>query len=61
MRIELEKVQDNIGKQTAVEKEPSTLEKDKKGQNKYYLSYLKLSAFDMKWRNPDINVGEFNA
>ena len=48
MRTELEKVQDNIGKQTAVEKEPSTLEKDKKGQSKYYLSYLKLSALDMK-------------
>ena len=61
MRTELEKVQDNIGKQTAVEKEPSTLEKDKKGQSKYYLSYLKLYASDMKWRNPDINVGEFNA
>ena len=35
----LEKGQDNISKRAAVEKEPSTLEKDKEDQSKYYFSY----------------------
>ena len=43
----------------AVEKEPSTLEKDKKDQSKYYLSYPKSHVLDMKWENRDINVVEW--
>ena len=35
-----------------------TLEKDKEDQNKYYLSYPKLPALDMKSINRDINVVE---
>ena len=40
-------------------KKPLTLERDKKDQNKYYLSYPKLPVSDMKWENHDINVIEW--
>ena len=50
--------QDNTSKQTAFEKEPLTLEKDKEDQSKYYLSYPKPAVLDMKWKNRDINVIE---
>ena len=53
-----EKAQDDISKQAAVGKEPSTLEKDKDGQSKYYLSYPNPSVLDMKWENCYINVAE---
>ena len=36
-----------------------TLEKDKKDQRKYYLSYSKPPALDMMWANRDINVAEW--
>ena len=39
-----------------MEKKPLTLEKDKKDQSKYYISYPKLLALDMKWENCFINV-----
>ena len=35
------------------------LQKDKDGQNKYYLSYLKPPVLDLKWENPDINLAEW--
>ena len=54
-----EKAQDNISKRAIVKKEPSTLEKDKENQSKYYLSYPKPSVLDMKWENRDINVAEW--
>ena len=38
------------------EKEPVTLEKDKKDQTKYYLSYPKPPVLDIKWANRDVNV-----
>ena len=41
-----------------IEKESLTLEKDNKGQSKYYLSYPKPPVLDMKWANRDINVVE---
>ena len=41
--------QDNISKRAPVEKEPVALEKDKKDQTKYYLSYQKPSVLDIKW------------
>ena len=52
------KAQDNISKRAAVEKETSTLEKDKEDQSKYYLSYPKPSVLDMKCENCDSNVVE---
>ena len=39
-------------------KKPSTLEKDKEGQNKYDLSYPKPPVLDMKWETRDIDVVE---
>ena len=36
-----------------------TLEKDKKDQSKYYLSYPKLPVLDMMCANRDINVVEW--
>ena len=36
-----------------------TLGKDKEDQSKYYLSYPKLPALDMKLTNRDINVVEW--
>ena len=36
-----------------------TLGKDKEDQSKYYLSYPKLSALDMKLTNRDINDVEW--
>ena len=53
------KAQDNISKQAATEKEPSTLEKDKEDQSKYYLIYPKPPVLDMKWEYHDINVVEW--
>ena len=44
----LEKAQDNISKQAAVEKKTSALEKYKEDQGKYYLSYPKPPNLDMK-------------
>ena len=49
----MEKAQDNMSKQAAVEKEPSTFEKDKEEQSKYYLTYRKLPVLYMKWENCD--------
>ena len=40
-------------------KEQLTLEKDKKDQNKYYLSYPKSPVLNMKWENHNINVVEW--
>ena len=40
-------------------KKPLTLEKDKEGQSKYYLSYPKPPPLDIKWENGDINVVEW--
>ena len=37
-----------MSKRAAIEKEPSTYEKGKKDQSKYYLSYPKLVVLDMK-------------
>ena len=54
----MEKAQDNMSKQAAVEKEPSTFEKDKEEQSKYYLTYRKLPVLYMKWENCDSNVVE---
>ena len=51
----LEKAQDNISKQAAVEKKTSALEKYKEDQGKYYLSYPKPPVLDMKYGNRDIN------
>ena len=34
------------------------LDKDKKDQSKYYLSYSKLPVLDMKWENRDAIVVE---
>ena len=42
-----------------VEKEPLILEKDKKDQSKYYLSYPKPPVLDMKQVNGDANVVEW--
>ena len=54
------KAQDNISKQAAIEKKPSSLEKDKEDQSsKYYFSYRKPPGFDMKWEYRDINVVEW--
>ena len=53
------KVQDNISKRAAIEKEPLTPEKDKEDQSKYHLSYPKPPVLDMKWKNHDINVVEW--
>ena len=50
------KAQDNISKRAAVEKEPSTLQKDNEDQRKYYLSYPKPPVLDMKGENRDINA-----
>ena len=36
-----------------------TLKKDNEEQSKYYLSYPKPPALDMKWENHDINVAEW--
>ena len=36
-----------------------TIEKDKKDQSKYYLSYPKAPVLDTKWTNRDINVIEW--
>ena len=55
----LEKSQDNISKLAAIEKEPLTLEKDKEGKNKYYLSYPRALILDVKLANRDINVVEW--
>ena len=41
-----------------IEKDPLTLEKDKQGQGKYYLSYPKPSVLGMKWGNRDANVAK---
>ena len=35
-----------------------TIEKDKEGQNKYYLSYPKAPVLDTKWTNRDFNAIE---
>ena len=51
----LEKAQDNISKQAAVEKKTSALEKYKEDQGKYYLSYPKPPNLDMKYGSRDIN------
>ena len=40
-------------------KEALALEKNKKDQSKYYLSYPKPPVLDMKYENPDINVAEW--
>ena len=55
------KAQDNRSKrkQTAIEKEPLTLEKDKEDQSRYYLSHPKPLILDMKWENHDIDVVEW--
>ena len=55
------KAQDNRSKrkQTAIEKEPLTLEKDKEDQSKYYLSYPKPPVLDTKWANRDIDIVEW--
>ena len=45
-------------KRAAVEREPSTLEKDKEDQSKYYLSFSKPPVLDMQWENRDIIVAE---
>ena len=37
-------------------KEPLTLAKEKKDQNKYYLNYPKPPALEIKLKNLDINV-----
>ena len=55
----VEKAQDHISKWVAVKKEPLTLERDNEEQCKYYLSYPKPPALDMKWENHDINVAEW--
>ena len=47
-----------MSKHTAVEREPSTPEKDKEDQSKYYLSYPKLPVLDIKLENCDIYVVE---
>ena len=52
------RTQENIRKRTAVEKEPLALDKDKKDQSKYYLSYSKPPVLDMKWENRDAIVVE---
>ena len=49
----VEKAEDNISNWER------TLEKDKKDQSKYYLSYPKLPILNMKWENRDINVVEW--
>ena len=54
-----QKAQENISKRAAVEKEPSTLEKDKEDQSKHYFSYPKLPVKDIQWENRDINVVEW--
>ena len=54
----LEKAQDNIGKRAAVEKESSTIQKDKEDQSKFYLSYPNPRVLDMKWENRDIIVAK---
>ena len=46
-------------KPDAAEKEPLTLEKDKKDQSKYCLNYPKPPVLDMKWENRGINVVEW--
>ena len=33
-----------------------TLEKDKKDETKYYLSYPKPQFLDIKWANRDVNI-----
>ena len=53
-----ENAQDNVSKRAAVEKEPSTLEKDKEDQSKHYLTYRKPPILDMKWDYCVINVVE---
>ena len=55
------KAQDNRSKrkQTAIEKEPLTLEKDKEDQSKYFLIYPKPPVLDLKWENHDINAVEW--
>ena len=55
----MEKVQDNISKRAAVEKEPLSLKKDKEDPSKYYLSYPKPPFLHTKWANRDINVVEW--
>ena len=45
-----------MSKRDAIEKEPSTLEKDRENQSKYYLSYPKRPVLDRKWENRDVNV-----
>ena len=45
-------------KRAATEKELSTLEKDKEGQSKHYLTYPKPPVLDMKRENRNINVAE---
>ena len=52
------KAQDNINKRAAVEKEPSTNEKDQENQSYYYLGYPKPPVLYMMWENCDINVVE---
>ena len=42
-----------------IEKDALTLEKDKEGQSKYYLSYPKPPVLSMKWENHDTNVAEW--
>ena len=46
-----EKAEDNKSKQAAVEK-------DKKDQSKYYLSYPRPPVLDTKWENRNVNVVE---
>ena len=36
-----------------------TFEKDKEDQSKYYLSHPKPLVLDIKWKNRDINVAEW--
>ena len=41
-QTEEQEAQDKLSRRAAVEKEPSTLEKDKEDKSKYYFSYPKL-------------------
>ena len=45
-----EKTENNISKWDAIEKEPSTLEKNKEDHSKYYLSYPKTIVLDLNWK-----------
>ena len=45
-----EKTENNISKWAAIEKESSTLEKNKEDHSKYYLSYPKTIVLDLNWK-----------